>query len=137
VWLGFFAYKHVDYSHDLWWHFTLFGNAPRFLRASVGVVVATLAVALARLLRSAPPEPSLPAEEELERARAIAEAAPRTYAYLALLGDKELLFSASGKAFLMFGMARRSFVAMGDPVGPDPERVDLAWRFRELADQHG
>ena len=36
LWLGFFAYKHVEYSRDLWWHFTLFGNAPRFLRASVG-----------------------------------------------------------------------------------------------------
>jgi phosphatidylglycerol lysyltransferase len=32
---------------------------------------------------------------------------------------------------------RRSWVAMGDPVGPEEERIDLAWKFRELSDQHG
>jgi len=27
-------------------------------------------------------------------------------------------------------------VAMGDPVGPERERVDLAWKFRELCDRY-
>ncbi len=35
-WLGLFAFKHVDYSHELWWQFELHGEASRFLRASVG-----------------------------------------------------------------------------------------------------
>jgi phosphatidylglycerol lysyltransferase len=136
LWLGLFAYKHVDYSHDLWWHFTFFGNAPRFLRASVGVVAAALGVAFGRLLRPAPPEPSAPTAADLERAAAIAARSPRTYAYLALLGDKQLLFSAAGTAFLMYGVERRSWVAMGDPVGPRAERADLAWRLREMSDRH-
>ncbi|MDN3514754.1 MAG: lysylphosphatidylglycerol synthase domain-containing protein [Candidatus Brocadia sp.] len=38
IWLGFFSYKHVAYSDELWWHFGLSGNAPRFLRATAGVV---------------------------------------------------------------------------------------------------
>ncbi len=51
LWLGFFAYKNVDYSRELWWQFTLVhGNASRFLRASVAVT----AVALVR--RAAPPD---------------------------------------------------------------------------------
>jgi len=137
VWLGLFAYKHVDYSHDLWWHFTFFGNAPRFLRASVGVAALALGVALRRLMRPAAPETALPAEEETARAAAIAAASPRTYAYLALLGDKQLLFNASGTAFAMFGVERRSWVAMGDPVGPEGERAELVWKFRELVDRHG
>src|SRR5262249_48291993 len=39
TWLGFFAYKHVEYSSDLWWRFTLRpeGNASRALRALVGI----------------------------------------------------------------------------------------------------
>ncbi len=77
LWLGFFAYKHVDYSRDLWWHFTLFGNAPRFLRASVGVVAVALGVAVSRLMRAAPMEPSTPTEEELGKASAVAAAFPR------------------------------------------------------------
>ena len=39
-------------------------------------------------------------------------------------------------AFLMYGVAGRSWVAMGDPVGPDAEATELAWRFLELADRH-
>jgi len=137
VWLGLFAYQQRGYSTDLWWRFTLFGNAPRFLRASVGVIAVSLAVALERLMRPARPEPTIPTPDDLARAEEIASRARRTYAYLALLGDKEILFSESGNAFLMYGVMRRTWVAMGDPVGPEPERIDLAWRFRELSDQHG
>ncbi|HEV7505304.1 MAG TPA: bifunctional lysylphosphatidylglycerol flippase/synthetase MprF [Thermoanaerobaculia bacterium] len=136
VWLGFFAYKHVDYSRELWWHFTLFGNAPRFLRASVGVVAVALGVAVSRLLRTAPMEPSTPTEDELGKAAAVAAAFPRTYSWLALIGDKQLLFHDSGKAFVMFGVEHRTWVSMGDPVGPDRERAELVWKFRELADRH-
>ncbi|HEY8020173.1 MAG TPA: bifunctional lysylphosphatidylglycerol flippase/synthetase MprF [Thermoanaerobaculia bacterium] len=137
VWLGLFAYQQREYSHDLWWRFTLFGNAPRFLRATVGVLAVALAVALERLMRPARPEPTLPTAESLARAEAVAAQSKRTYAYLALLGDKEILFSDSGNAFLMYGVARRTWVAMGDPVGQEQERIDLAWRFRELSDRHG
>ena len=34
--VGEFSYKHIDYADDLWWRFSLRGDAPRFLRASVG-----------------------------------------------------------------------------------------------------
>lgn len=136
LWLGFFAYKHVEYSRELWWRFTLLGNAPRFLRASVGVTALALGIALRHLLRPAGPEPTLPTEEELGRAAAIAAAAPRTYAYLALLGDKELLFNDAGNAYVMFGVERRSWVSMGGPVGPEKDRGELVWKFRELVDRH-
>jgi phosphatidylglycerol lysyltransferase len=138
-WLGVFAYKYVDYSRDLWWHFALFGsgNATRFLRASVGVVAVALGIALSRLLRPAPADPSWPTPEEVDKGAEIAAAFPRTYAYLALLGDKELLFNEERTAYLMFGVEKRSWVGMGDPVGPEEEQPDLVWRFREMCDRHG
>jgi phosphatidylglycerol lysyltransferase len=37
----------------------------------------------------------------------------------------------------MYGVGGNSWVAMGDPVGPESELKDLAWRFREAADRHG
>src|SRR6185295_15684204 len=89
-----------------------------------------------RLLRPAAPEPARPSEEELARAAVITAAAPRTYAYLALLGDKQLLFNDAGNAFVMFGVERRSWVSMGDPVGPESERAELVWKFRELVDRN-
>lgn len=39
IWAGFFAYRHVPYSENLWWKFALHSDAPRFLRASLGVIV--------------------------------------------------------------------------------------------------
>jgi phosphatidylglycerol lysyltransferase len=50
VWLGLFAFKHVDYSNDLWWQFELRSEASRMLRASVGAAITVLLFACARLL---------------------------------------------------------------------------------------
>ncbi|HEX9108218.1 MAG TPA: bifunctional lysylphosphatidylglycerol flippase/synthetase MprF, partial [Longimicrobiales bacterium] len=136
VWLGFFSYKHVEYSGDLWWRFALRGDAPRFLRATVGAMAALMFVAVERLLRPAPPEPSLPTAEEIERAKAITDTSPEAAAKLALLGDKDLLFGEHGDAFIMYAVEGRSWVAMGDPVGPAAEWPDLVWSYRELVDRH-
>ncbi|HTV52354.1 MAG TPA: lysylphosphatidylglycerol synthase domain-containing protein, partial [Steroidobacteraceae bacterium] len=46
IWIGFLAYRHVDYSSELWWTFALDGNAPRMLRASLLVSVLAAAYLL-------------------------------------------------------------------------------------------
>jgi phosphatidylglycerol lysyltransferase len=137
VWLGFFSYKHVEYSDQLWWHFAFYGgDAPRFLRATVGALGVALLFAVARLMRPARPEPATPTESDLDVVRAITARSPRTYANLALLGDKRFLFSDGRAAFIMYGVQGRSWVALGDPVGPTEEMPDLVWRFGELCDRH-
>src|SRR5262249_3736341 len=55
VWLGFFTYRHVAYSHDLWWRFAFSADAPRFLRASVAVTVVALVFGVRSLLRPVVP----------------------------------------------------------------------------------
>jgi phosphatidylglycerol lysyltransferase len=137
IWLGVFAHKHGRYSSEIWWRFALDANAPRFLRATVGVVSALLLAGLLRLFRHAPVEPTLPGPAELDRVAELIESSPSTSACLALLGDKALMFSGSGRGFLMYGVERRSWVALGDPVGPPAEQVELAWEFRDLCDRHG
>src|SRR6185295_14081475 len=42
----------------------------------------------------------------------------------------------SGRALLMYGVEGRSFIAMGDPIGPEDEKSELIWHFRELCDLH-
>ena len=86
-----------------------------------------------------PPRPDGHATpEELARAAAaIAGAeAPSSNAWVALLGDKHLLFSDSGRSFIMYGIQGRSWIAL-EPVGLREERLELLWRFRELADRWG
>ncbi|WP_254360663.1 bifunctional lysylphosphatidylglycerol flippase/synthetase MprF [Corallococcus exiguus] len=136
VWLGFFSYRHVEYRNDLWWHFAFSGNAPRFLRASVGVLGATIVAGLAALLRPASPRTHPPTVEELQRVRPLVASAPESMASLALVGDKSLLLNDAGTAFLMYGVSGRAWVSMGDPVGPPDAATELAWRFLEMADRH-
>ncbi len=137
IWLGIFSYKHVDYSAALWWQFTLKGDAPRFLRAAVGAVVLLLILAVARLLRMAPEDPGEPGPGELIKARQIISQSPLTEANLALLGDKSLLFDEQQSGFVMYGVEGRSWVAMGDPIGPPEVAESLAWTYRELVERHG
>jgi phosphatidylglycerol lysyltransferase len=137
LWLGLFAYRHVDYAHELWWQFALESGAPRFLRATLLLVLAGTGYAILRLLQAPPPEPQLPGEAELERAAAIVHQSPHSDAALALVGDKRLLFSTAGNGFVMYQVRGRSWIAMGDPIGAEATREALAWQFRELCDRQG
>jgi phosphatidylglycerol lysyltransferase len=135
VLLGIFAYKNVAYSHELWWRFTLLGNAPRFLRAVIGAIGLALFFAMARLLRPVQPEGVLPGQDDLEKVVPIVQRSPGTYANLALLGDKAFLFDEKASAFIMYGVEGRSWVAMGDPIGPREGWQELVWQFREMCDR--
>lgn len=136
VWLGLFAYKHVDYSQELWWRFTFTADAPRFLRATVGTAIVVLIFATAKLLRPASPEPLAPGPEILAAAAEIVTASPHSNGYLALLGDKRLLFDEARSGFLMYGVEGRSWVSMGDPIAPPEATRELAWQFRALVERH-
>jgi phosphatidylglycerol lysyltransferase len=137
VWLGFFAFKHVDYSHELWWQFELRGQASRFLRASVGAALALLLFALARLVGHAPHDAPVPTDADLvDAGRAIA-AQPATSPFLVYLRDKAILFNDSRTAFVMYGVQGRTWVAFGDPVGPEAELSSLVRTFLERCDDFG
>ncbi len=132
TWVGFFAYKHVDYSQRLWWQFAVGDDASRFLRASLGIGVVLGGAAFLRLFLPAPVRDGETAsDEEVAAVLAIAE---RTDAMLALTGDKRFLFSSAGDAFVMYQVRGRSWIAMADPVGARAAWPDLLWRLRAMAD---
>jgi phosphatidylglycerol lysyltransferase len=90
-----------------------------------------------RLLRPAAGEPPPPTDDELARVAEIVERSPHSSAYLALLGDKYFLFDRDRTGFVMYAIEGRSWVALGDPVGPPEVVKPLIWQFRELSDRHG
>ncbi len=137
VWVLFFAYQEVGYSNQLWWQFELDGQAPRSLRALLGVALIALAYGLWQLLRTPAGEVATVSEEEIDRAAQIVLANPSSDGCYALVGDKNLLFSPSGKSFLMFGKQGRSWVSLFGPFGDSREWPDLVWQFVELASDHG
>ncbi|HSR41138.1 MAG TPA: bifunctional lysylphosphatidylglycerol flippase/synthetase MprF, partial [Longimicrobiales bacterium] len=137
VWLGLFVHRRVDLTADLWWEFALRGDAPRFLRASVGVAVLLLGYGLSRLLRPAPPEPRAWSEAgSAAEVEAMVGASDRAHAALVYLGDKQVLPSAGMRGFVMYAIEGRSWIALGDPLGELEEFDELIRRFRELAHRH-
>jgi phosphatidylglycerol lysyltransferase len=136
VWLGFFNYRRDTYSSELWSNLSFEGDLARFLRSTWVVLTLTGGLALFRLLRPGP-EPRLPGPDELERAYQIKLNEPDTRANLVFLGDKRLLFSASGNAFLMYQVQGKSWVALGNAIGPAEERPALADRFHSLSGRYG
>lgn len=135
LWLGAFAFKHVEYQHELWWQFTFRGDAPRFLRASVGVASAFLCLMVWRLSRqTAPKDLMVPSEEDLQAIQSIVGLSTKTNSNLSLLGDKRFLLSNDRRSFIMYAVEKRSWITMGDPVGPSDQFAELIWKFRETCD---
>jgi phosphatidylglycerol lysyltransferase len=137
VWLGLFAFQHVQYSNELWWQFELRGEASRFLRASVGAGIVLLLVALARLMGFSPHETTPPTDADFRDAGKAIAAQPATYPNLVFLGDKALLFDDERSAFVMYGVLGRTWVAMGDPVGPLDRLNTVIRLFLERCDDFG
>ncbi|MFE9084567.1 phosphatidylglycerol lysyltransferase domain-containing protein [Brevundimonas sp. NPDC003935] len=140
LWLGFFAYRDTAYTDELWWTFLTDKQASGFLRAGAVLAVLTLAVAVRSLLTAPGARSHGPAgPAEIARARLALDqadtAAPE--ASLALLGDKALLFSPSGRSFIAYRVRGRRWIAMGEAAGLKAERLELLWAFAEMADSYG
>ena len=137
VWLGFVAHRHVQYANELWWRFAFDADASRMLRASVLSSLLFISYALWRLLRPIRPPKRNPDASDLEHIAACLDHASDTNACLALVGDKQLLFSPERDAFIMYQCSGASWIALGGPVGPQTRHAALAWSFRELCDRYG
>lgn len=137
AWLGFYSYRHVSYERSLWLDFSLYGDAPRFLRSMAAAAGLICGFALHHLLTRGNRALARPSETELVCAQKIVAVSSETMANLAMLGDKYLFWSRSGRSFVMFEAASNAWIAMGDPVGDAAEFEDLIWQFREEADRHG
>ncbi len=135
VWLGLFAYRHVDDLAGMWNHIAWQADASRFLRASVGVMAMLLLIVVRRAARRRPWEAVPQPEADRAAVEAIVRNSPRTAANLALLGDKSFLLSEQRTAFVMYAVQGRSWVSLGDPIGPDDQRIDLIWNYLELVER--
>src|SRR5690606_31049022 len=114
LWLGFFAYRDVAYTDDLWWRLVTDRQVSGFLRAAGGLAVLTLlAAGWSRLTapgaRSHGPAGPADQARALEALRTADDARPE--AWLAALGDKALLFSPSGRSFIAYRVRGRRWIA--------------------------
>src|SRR5215467_12500977 len=73
--------------------------------------------------------PQSPPSPLRRHAAALVQAYPRSKAYLALLGETEYMFDPAQRTFLMFGRSGRSWICLGDPVGPSEHAPELITHF--------
>ena len=107
-----------------------------FARRS-GSALTAGAVAVWLLTRPSTGGSPRPTAEQLRAAVSIVEKQSLADANLVRMGDKSLLFSDGGDAFLMYRKRGRSWIALYDPVGNPDAHSELVWRFVELARRHG
>jgi phosphatidylglycerol lysyltransferase len=55
AWTGALLYRHIQFAGEVWWHFALFGQGSRGLRAALGVSIVMLLFAVERLISGSAP----------------------------------------------------------------------------------
>lgn len=130
VWLGLFSFRNVEYQSELWWEFSLLGDAPRYLRATVAALGFALIVGLVKLLRPKRKKAE-PKARELDVANEILKSSTDSASNLVLLRDKEIMLNKHQNSFLMYVKESRSWITLGDPVGPEQEAEEMIWKFTD------
>ena len=103
----------------------------------MGAAVVLLLVAFARLIGYAPHETTPPSEADLRDAEKAIASQPSTSPNLVFLGDKAVLFDEDRTAFVTYGVQGRTWVALGDPVGPDDRLSTVIRLFLERCHDFG
>lgn len=133
----FFVYRDVAYTNQLWWQFEFADEAPRGLRAVLGLCIVASGIAVFSLLRPATVRLDPVTSDDVERAVAIVQHHGMADANLVRMRDKSIMFSEKGDAFIMYAKRGRSWIALFDPIGPKQALPDLVWRFVESARSAG
>lgn len=133
----FFAHKSTPYASDLWWQYATDAHAPRALRAGLVAGVGLGLSGLFLLLRTPRIRFGPPDAPTLSKVAKIAAASDDPDAGFALTGDKSILLANAGRAFVMFGVSGRSWIAFGGPVGPTDAAQEVAFDFVDAARRAG
>lgn len=112
------------------------------LQLPIGLVIAIMVCTLAsgRLRRAAVSPATVaasPCKDRLQQAVDLLARQNSAAAGLVRLGDKQVLFSDCGEAFIMYARSGRSWVALFDPVGACAAWPALVVRFMEEARRAG
>ena len=120
--------RHVRWLADnSWWKVVLSPEVPNSLRASVAATVVLGLWAMWRLLR--PRRVTwLPWGAEQKLRYAALGAVPPGRA-------DGIVWGEAGRAGIPFRRVGHSLMALGDPAGPDDDRISAIWRLRDLAQQ--
>ena len=128
AWLGYFSFRHSEYSSLSILQFALSGKAPWFLRGTVTLSIAALVLPLLKLFRVKSGISMVPTSADMGNALQIARSSEDASAFLALTGDKSFFFSRTGRSMICFAEEGPYWFVMGDPMGDREEFSDLVFQ---------
>jgi phosphatidylglycerol lysyltransferase len=114
---------------ESWLEVVLSPLAPDSLRFAVGLAAVLLLVGMVRLLRPVRLQPEPWSDAVRARLRGFGGAAPEA--------ADGVVFGEAGRAGLAFVKRDGIWMALGDPVGEERDRVSAIWRFRDMCDRAG
>lgn len=128
--LAVFEPRVRNFAHDSWWALVLSRDVPNGWRATIGATVLLGLLAIWRLVRPA-------------RVPWLAWDADARRRYLAAGGRAPeggtladgVVWGEAGQAGLAFMRLEGVLLGLGDPAGPEEDRISAVWRFRDLAEQ--
>lgn len=134
-WFFLFAYRQDgDYGFDFW-RFGWSEHAPRSVRALLGGAAVAVGFFLYRVTTVLSGRTETTTRRELLVAARIADRSVDPSAWLALGGDKRLLFNEKNTAMVAWAARNQFCVAAGDPVGNEADAFQIAWDFNEMSQQ--
>lgn len=136
IWFYMFTYRHTPFTIELWWHFDLYSNAGRGLRAITADIILFVVIIITWLLHTSPPKIFTPTTEQLEQAKKITLNSNQPNGALFFSKDKDILFNTSKDAFIMYACHDRTLIALSDPIGNPKYYNELIWQFRDYCDLH-
>lgn len=137
AWLTVFANRPVSLNRYLWLQVTPEGDAARSLRALGGVLGVAAILFILRGVTSWLEKPRGKPGAGSPIIQRIVRESSTTYAFLALMNDKEFFLNDEQDAFIMYTVSGKSWIAMGDPIGPRERWPELIWQFKEESDRRG
>ncbi len=137
IFLGFYSFRNVKYSDELWWQFTLNNGAPMFLRASLVSVIIFIVFLMLRMFRPVIQIDKIKSIDVKNELKEIMKFSSATNSNLALLDDKFIYFNENKTNFIMYGKSNKRLIAMGDPVGDERDIKDSIWDFYNISRRSG
>jgi uncharacterized membrane protein YbhN (UPF0104 family) len=115
--------------NNAWWKVVLSPEVPNSLRVSVALTVALALAAIWRLVR--------PGRVQWHPWNAEARLRLARLGPLPATGADGVVWGEAEDAGIPFRRCGRVLLGLGDPAGPQADRVSAIWRLRDLAQQEG
>jgi phosphatidylglycerol lysyltransferase len=136
-WLGLLVYGDAILNPAILWQAGWDGDGGRFARMLATAAIAGVFLVIGHVLYPAPAGGQLLTDTNLPTAQTLVREAPDPLSTLVLHGDKYLLFTDDQAAMVTYGIRGRTWVALGDPIGPKQHAEDLIWQMRMASQREG